>query len=155
MRRIIATLATTGAIIAASAAPAGAQGPGQSKARLAYIKAVAISKMNLPYTFGGGHGSFLPSPGYDCSGYVSAILHAAGVLTTPMNSTALESWAAPGPGQHVTVYATAGHAWIGFSGLGHWLRADTSPWGDGLRGPHVRATKRPTRGFVARHAPGM
>ena len=34
----------------------------------------------LPYIWGGGHGSWI-SPGYDCSGSVSYVLHAAGLLS--------------------------------------------------------------------------
>ena len=69
----------------------------------------------LPYIWGGGHGSWV-SPGYDCSGSVSYVLHAAGLLSAPEDSSELESYGAPGPGQYVTIYATAGHAWMTING---------------------------------------
>ena len=40
----------------------------------------AQSIATLPYIWGGGHGSWI-SPGYDCSGSVSFVLHAAGLLS--------------------------------------------------------------------------
>ena len=45
----------------------------------------------LPYVYGGGHGSF-DAGGYDCSGSVSYVLHAAGLLSTPADSGGLESF---------------------------------------------------------------
>jgi peptidoglycan hydrolase-like protein with peptidoglycan-binding domain len=69
----------------------------------------------LPYIWGGGHGSFV-SPGYDCSGSVSYVLHAAGLLSVPEDSGTLESYGAPGPGQYVTIYANATHAWMTIDG---------------------------------------
>jgi peptidoglycan hydrolase-like protein with peptidoglycan-binding domain len=69
----------------------------------------------LPYIWGGGHGSWV-SPGYDCSGSVSYVLHAAGLLSVPEDSSELESYGAPGPGQYITIYADAGHAWMTING---------------------------------------
>ena len=55
--------------------------------------ALAISAANriagLPYIWGGGHGSFRAA-GYDCSGSVSYVLHAAGVLARPLDSGQLD-----------------------------------------------------------------
>ena len=38
-----------------------------------------------PYRYGGGHGRWIDS-GYDCSGSVSYALHAAGLLSRPLDS---------------------------------------------------------------------
>ena len=47
-----------------------------------------------PYRWGGGHRSFFDT-GYDCSGAVSYLLHAAGFLSSPMPSGPLaSSWGA-------------------------------------------------------------
>ena len=46
---------------------------------------------DLPYIWGGGHGSFTAS-GYDCSGAVSFALHGGGFLSSPLDSTGLEVW---------------------------------------------------------------
>ena len=68
-----------------------------------------------PYILGGGHASF-SSPGYDCSGSVSYVLHAAGLLSTPEDSGQLESWGDSGLGQWITVYSNPGHAFVQIAG---------------------------------------
>lgn len=78
--------------------------------------AAANSIIDTPYIYGGGHGSFQDS-GYDCSGAVSFALHGGGLLTTPEDSTELESYGQPGPGKWITVYANAGHAFVVIAGL--------------------------------------
>ena len=57
-----------------------------------------------PYIWGGGHRRF-KSKGYDCSGAVSYLLHAAGLLRSPLPSGPLMTWGAPGTGSWITVYA--------------------------------------------------
>ena len=69
----------------------------------------------LPYIWGGGHGSFV-SAGYDCSGSVSYVLNAAGLLSAPEVSGDFESYGDPGSGQWVTIYANAGHVWMQIAG---------------------------------------
>ena len=64
-----------------------------------------------PYVYGGGHGSF-ESAGYDCSGSVSYALHGGGLLSSPEDSTGLESYGDAGPGKHITIYANAEHAFM-------------------------------------------
>ncbi len=63
------------------------------------IKA-AISAANQiigrPYIWGGGHASWY-SRGYDCSGAVSYALAGGGFLQTPLDSSRLMHWGAPGP----------------------------------------------------------
>jgi peptidoglycan hydrolase CwlO-like protein len=83
---------------------------------------------DMPYVWGGGHGSFEAS-GYDCSGAVSYALHGAGVLDSPLDSTGLMSWGEAGAGQWITVYANSGHTYAVIAGL----RWDTS--GTGGSGP--------------------
>lgn len=119
-----------------------------------------ISAQNLPYAWGGGHNAqFAKSAdtrgtgaiGYDCSGYVSACLHAAGLLSRPMTSGELMKAGAPGKGKDFTVYASPVHTFIIFE-HGDVKRADTSPQGgETQRGPHVRYRNRSTAGFVARN----
>src|SRR2546430_3789159 len=60
-----------------------------------------------PYRWGGGHRTFYDT-GYDCSGAVSYVLHAAGFLASPLPSGPLASSSgAFGKGLLVTVYANA------------------------------------------------
>ncbi len=68
----------------------------------------AFDRANEPYSMGGGHGSFLTSPAaVDCSGAVSAILHAGGLLQgAPMDTVALANWGKPATGHEPLVVAT-------------------------------------------------
>jgi cell wall-associated NlpC family hydrolase len=103
-----------------------------------------------PYIYGGGHRSF-KAKGYDCSGAVSYVLNAAGLLSSPMPSGPLMRWEDPGKGSWITVYANRGHAYAVIAGL----RWDTSAMGSGGKGPRWRATKRSPKGFAVRHAAGL
>jgi hypothetical protein len=132
-----------------------------------YNAAASISAKNLPYTWGGGHAHCGtpdggtgrdPGPGYDCSGSVCAVLAAAGLGYRPggpadTSGTIAASWGQPGEGRQFTVWANSGHVWMQLH-VGHAWRFDTSPYGSGPRGPHLRTTPRPTAGFTPRHWPG-
>ncbi|MDP9144053.1 MAG: hypothetical protein M3N43_05060 [Actinomycetota bacterium] len=104
-----------------------------------------------PYVYGGGHSSF-KAKGYDCSGAVSYVLHAAGLLRTPLPSGPLGSkWGKPGLGKWITVYGNAGHAYAVIAGL----RWDTSAVGESLTsgtGPRWRSTPRDATGYNVRFA---
>jgi peptidoglycan hydrolase CwlO-like protein len=103
---------------------------------------------NLPYIWGGGHGSFTAS-GYDCSGAVSFALHGGGLLSSPLDSTGFEVWGASGAGNWITVFANSGHAWAMIAGL----RWDTA--GNGSDGPRWSTElNENTADFVARHPAG-
>jgi peptidoglycan hydrolase CwlO-like protein len=104
---------------------------------------------DLPYIWGGGHGSFTSS-GYDCSGAVSFALHGGGLLSSPLDSTGFEVWGEPGGGNWITVFANSGHAWAYIAGL----RWDTGGPGGGS-GPRWSTVMRDdTSSFVARHPSG-
>jgi hypothetical protein len=100
-----------------------------------------------PYRWGGGHGAWRDK-GYDCSGSVSFALAAAGLLSSPLDSTRFMSYGAPGKGRWITIYANAGHAWMTVAGL----RFDTGGLSSGTR---WQASMRSTSGFVARHPAGF
>jgi len=106
-----------------------------------------------PYLWGGGHRSF-KAKGYDCSGAVSYLLHAAGMLKRPLASGPFMRWRAPGVGRWITVYANSGHMYVVIAGL----RYDTSAVGESLdqgSGPRWRSTARSPAGYVARYFPGF
>jgi peptidoglycan hydrolase CwlO-like protein len=124
-----------------AAAPASA--PDAVKA----VIAAANQIEDLPYIWGGGHGSF-ESSGYDCSGAVSYALHGGGFLDSPLDSTGLTTWGEPGAGQWITVYGNSGHAYAVIAGL----RWDTS--GTGGSGPGWTTEMRSSAGFIARHPSG-
>lgn len=106
-----------------------------------------------PYVWGGGHGSF-KSKGYDCSGAVSYVLHAAGILKSPLASGPFMRWGRPGIGQWITVYANPGHMFAVIAGL----RFDTSAAGESVNqgsGPRWRFNMRSGTGYAARFSPGL
>jgi peptidoglycan hydrolase-like protein with peptidoglycan-binding domain len=69
-----------------------------------------------PYIYAGGHASW-NAPGYDCSGATGYVLHAAGFLSSPEPSGAMENMWVSGKGNWVTVYASGPHAFIVIAGL--------------------------------------
>jgi hypothetical protein len=127
--------------------------PPSAPARVADVINAANQVARKPYVYGGGHGrtageTFVDSA-YDCSGSVSFALAAAGLIDSPMDSTALARFGRPGPGRWVTIYANAGHAWMTVAGL----RFDTSGRSQG--GSRWTAQSRGTGGFTLRHPPGL
>lgn len=88
---------------------------GHAEEIVARVIAAANEIATRPYVYGGGHGSF-ESYGYDCSGSVSYALHGGGLLSSPEDSTELESYGEPGPGKYITIYANAEHAYMTIDG---------------------------------------
>lgn len=139
----VAKLKNSGKAIAPAGAPVQVQN--------AIAAANRIRKK--PYIYGGGHKSF-DSKGYDCSGAVSYVLHAAGLLESPMPSGSFMKWGEPGPGAWITVYANGGHMYAVIAGL----RWDTSAVNEPVNagsGPRWRSTKRKAAGYTVRHAAGF
>jgi peptidoglycan hydrolase-like protein with peptidoglycan-binding domain len=116
----------------------------------AVYRAIAAANRiaGLPYRYGGGHRSFSDS-GYDCSGSVSYVLHGAGRLGRPLDSSALMSYGAPGPGRWITVYAHPGHAYLVIRGQ----RYDTT--GRSESGSRWQARERSSAGYAVRHPAGL
>jgi hypothetical protein len=69
------------------------------------MQSAARGWLGLPYVYGGGHGGFGPSGGgFDCSGFVSAVLGVGGAIGSPMAvRQPLQGALVPGPGKYVTV----------------------------------------------------
>ena len=124
------------------------QAPAGAPAAVAQVIAAGNAIATLPYIWGGGHGSF-QAAGYDCSGSVSYALAAAGLLSSPLDSTGFESWGDPGPGRWITVFANAGHAWMEVAG---W-RFDTVALAE--TGTRWAQGGGEFGGFVERHPPGL
>lgn len=128
---------TTGGLtpMLASAIPGLA---GNAPAQVQAMTSMANSLVGKPYVIGGGHGGWGASSGYDCSGFVSAVLHAGGYLSQPVDTTALPNQAGmePGPGQYVTVYDRAlpgqsGHVIIEINGQFYESGGSHGAWGGG------------------------
>jgi cell wall-associated NlpC family hydrolase len=126
-----------------------AEAPFTAPDRVARMIAAGNEIAKFPYIWGGGHGSFIDN-GYDCSGSVSYVLRAGGLLKSPLTSGALASWGKPGPGRWVTVYANGGHVYMVVAGL----RYDTSGR-SGPRGTRWSSALRSGAGFTVRHFPGL
>jgi hypothetical protein len=135
-----------------AAAPADA--PDQVKQAIWAANAL----QQLPYRYGGGHNlKFDVTEGADCSGTVSFVLNAAGLLKTPLDSGRFMRWGMRGRGAWITVFTNPGHAYVKLAGL----RLDTSFAGMTRRaafaasvferGPRWRPVERSPAGFMKRH----
>jgi cell wall-associated NlpC family hydrolase len=106
---------------------------------------------HLPYRFGGGHGTFEDNA-YDCSGSLSFVFAAAGLLNTTVTSGQLMSWGKPGPGKWITVFAAPGHTFMYVAGL----RFDTVALAEtGSRWSNRSANEPDLKSFVVRHPVGL
>jgi cell wall-associated NlpC family hydrolase len=106
---------------------------------------------HLPYIWGGGHQTFIDT-GYDCSGSLSFVLAAAGLLNQTETSGQLESYGDPGPGRWITIFANAGHTFAYIAGL----RFDTVALAEtGTRWSNRPADESNLSSFVVRHPPGL
>jgi hypothetical protein len=118
----------------------------------------AIDAKKQPYLWGGGHGGFNDPRGYDCSGFVSSVLHAAGILKgSPLTTVGLNSWGKRGEGRIMTVWvketgnARASHTFITFKVGGKTRFAEAGGANKSRTGWH---SPRSTAGFTPRHWPG-
>jgi peptidoglycan hydrolase-like protein with peptidoglycan-binding domain len=134
---------------AAGSSSSDTSGEGEDASIVARVIDAADEIATRPYVYGGGHGSF-QSVGYDCSGSVSYALHGGGLLSSPEDSTGLESYGEAGPGKYITIYANAEHAYMVIDGR----RFDTvalaetgSRWSD--------SPGDDGGGFVERHPDGL
>jgi hypothetical protein len=107
-----------------------------------------------PYVYGGGHGKW-NDVGYDCSGSVSYVLHAAGLLKTSMDSSEFMIWGRRGAGQWITVYTNPAHAFIQIAGIRFDTSAEDDPNPPPGTGPRWRPLMTSTTGFEARHPVGL
>ena len=102
-----------------------------------------------PYIYGGGHGTWIDS-GYDCSGSVSYALHGAHLISSPEDSTELESYGSPGRGRWISIWANSGHVYMYVAGL----RFDTSAQRS-TGGSRWTYAGRSHSGYVLRHPRGL
>jgi cell wall-associated NlpC family hydrolase len=106
---------------------------------------------HLPYVWGGGHVTYADT-GYDCSGSISYVFEAAGLLSSPVVSGDLMNWGAAGPGKWITVFANAGHTFMYVAGL----RFDTVALAEtGSRWSNRSADESDLHSFAVRHPPGL
>jgi cell wall-associated NlpC family hydrolase len=129
---------TTGLATGTTGLATGTTATGTAGAQVSAMTNMANSLVGKPYVYGGGHGGWGPQSGYDCSGFVSAVLHAGGYLSQPVDTTALPNQPGmeSGPGQYVTVYDRAlpgqsGHVIIQINGQFYESGGSHGAWGGG------------------------
>lgn len=105
-----------------------------------------VDAKHFPYVWGGGHSGFTGGP-FDCSGAVSDILHAGGVLDAPRVSGDFMTYGLPGPGE-VTLYANPTHVYMSIDGR-FFGTSGSNPGGGAGWFPGA-----PRPGFAVRHVPG-
>lgn len=108
-----------------------------------------IAALNLHYVWGGGHAGYPHNGPFDCSGAVSYVLHAAGLMSGPPRvSTLFMAYGAKGRGRTFTVYSNPTHVFIIDERTGRaW--GTTKSTGNGGPAWHHHTTS----GFVARCHP--
>jgi cell wall-associated NlpC family hydrolase len=108
-----------------------------------------------PYEWGGGHSSWSISTGYDCSGFVSMVLHSAGFLQSPVTTQTLpyQRWIRPGRGRWVTIYdrtdsaINGDHVIIDLKGQ-WWESGGSTLAGGGERVHRIKMTKATRRTYL-------
>jgi hypothetical protein len=106
---------------------------------------------HLPYRYGGGHTTY-EDTAYDCSGSISFVFAAAGLLNSTVVSGQLMNWGASGPGKWITVFANAGHTFMYVAGL----RFDTVALAEtGSRWSNRPADEPDLKTFSVRHPIGL
>jgi hypothetical protein len=136
--------ADTATIAADGRATAPVSAPAAVKAMIAAANRIH----DKPYKYGGGHGSW-DDTGYDCSGSMSYVYHAAGLLDQALDSTGFIAWGVGGRGEWVTNYANSAHSYMVIAGL----RFDTS--GRAGEGTRWHTEMRSSSGYSVRHAAGL
>ncbi len=135
-----------------------AAAPASAPAAVKGMIAAGNQIVGKPYLYGGGHAIPLNqiAPAYDCSSSVEHLLWGGGLIPVQdtVDSGALETFGAPGPGRWVTIYASADHVFMYVAGL-RWDTHDAAGPGDGSTGIGWHPLVRESAGFVARHPVGL
>jgi hypothetical protein len=116
----------------------GGQATTSSDPRILAMADEANALVGKPYVWGGGHDGWAATKGYDCSGFVSAVLHAGGYLSDPQDTSTLPTAGGmeQGPGQYVTVYdrdtpGQEGHVIVSINGQFYESGGQHGSWGGG------------------------
>jgi hypothetical protein len=136
-----ATLLPSGRAVAPASAPPAVRAMIEAANRIRH----------KPYVWGGGHRGW-HSRGYDCSGSVSYVMHAAGLIESPLDSGGFMRWGGAGAGSWVRIYANREHVFAVIAGL-RWDTSSTTE--DDGHGPGWSEEMRPAGGFRLRHPLGI
>jgi cell wall-associated NlpC family hydrolase len=134
----VGSVGSVGVTGASGTALAGEAATSVSDPRVQAMVDEANSLVGEPYVWGGGHSGWGPQAGYDCSGFVSAVLHAGGYLSSPQDTATLPTAEGieSGPGQYVTIYdrdepGVQGHVIIDIAGQFYESGGESGSWGGG------------------------
>jgi cell wall-associated NlpC family hydrolase len=112
-----------------------------------------------PYVWGGGHASFAPGGGEDCSGAVSYAIHAVAPnrMKAPLSSSEMGKVLKPGPGA-LTVFYNSQHTFLAYVNrhgkLVYWGTSVGDSGAGGL-GPHPAPSAAYLAQYNVGHLPGM
>jgi len=145
---------------AAAAAAACAAAPATGRLAKLIAEANRIDALRSNYLYGGGHVTPAPAtPPWDCSSAWSRVLQVAGYAIPTMTSSGFMTWGDPGPGRHVTLYATPAHVYGTIDGRA-WGTGASNPRDPGGGPAWLPYTTNPVPGFpggtpTVRHPPGL
>ena len=122
--------------------------PSSAPAEVQALVAAGNRIATKPYRYGGGHARWNDT-GYDCSGSVSYVLHAAGLLSRSLDSTGFMRYGDAGRGTWITIRSNPSHAYMIVAGL----RFDTSA--RSRTGSRWTEEMRSASGFRGRHPEGF
>jgi len=122
--------------------------PSSAPAEVQALVAAGNRIATKPYRYGGGHARWNDT-GYDCSGSVSYVLHAAGLLGRSLDSTGFMRYGDAGRGTWITIRSNPSHAYMIVAGL----RFDTSA--RSRTGSRWTEEMRSASGFRGRHPEGF
>lgn len=108
-----------------------------------------IDKRHFPYLWGGGHSAATMDGPYDCSGAVSAVLRAGGLLTGARVSGDFMSYGKPGLGKRLSILANPEHVYMLINGKAWGTSGQNPGGGAGWFSGGVRP------GFAIRHPEGF
>jgi hypothetical protein len=122
--------------------------PSSAPAEVQALVAAGNRIATKPYRYGGGHARWNDT-GYDCSGSVGYVLHAAGLLSRSLDSTGFMRYGDAGRGTWITIRSNPSHAYMIVAGL----RYDTSA--RSRTGSRWTEEMRSASGFRGRHPEGF
>ena len=123
--------------------------------KIAVMRTTARLLDGMVYKWGGGHSGWMITTGYDCSGFVSMVLHSVGFLRVPVTTQTLpyQRGILAGRGRWVTIYdrsdggaLEADHVIIDIKG--QWWESGGSSFNGGAGSVHRINRKSVTRAYL-------
>ncbi len=122
--------------------------------KVAVMRTTARLLDGMVYKWGGGHSNWMITTGYDCSGFVSMVLHSVGFLRAPATTQTLpyQRGILTGRGRWVTIYdrsdAGSGSDHVIIDIRGEWWESGGSSFNGGAGSVHRINRKSLTRAYL-------